>query len=99
MRVLVVTPRDPGGQQGGGKAVLRTLVSSLRALGHGVEVAGISRSRSAELPPEYGGVAVHHLSPPGLARVALTVLVRGLTRRLSLNECLYFSPRVGRDLR
>lgn len=99
MRVLVVTPRDPGGPQGGGKAVLRTLVSSLRALGHGVEVAAISRFRSDKVPPEYHGVPIHHLPPPGLARVALTILLRGLPRRLSLNECLYFSPRLARELR
>jgi glycosyltransferase involved in cell wall biosynthesis len=99
MRVLVVTPRDLGGPQGGGKAVLRTVVSSLRALGHEVEVVGISRLRSDEMPAEYHGVGVHRLPPPGVPRVALTLLLRGLTRRLSLNECLYFSPRVGRALR
>ena len=39
------------------------------------------------------------LRPPGIGRVALNLLLRGLPRRLSLNECLYFSPRLGRELR
>lgn len=99
MRVLVVTPRDPGGPQWGGKAVLRTIVSSLRSLGHGVEVAGVSRSALQDAPPEYAHVPIHRLAPPRFPRVALNVLLYGLPRRLSLNECLFFSPRLGRELR
>lgn len=73
--------------------VIATIVRSLVGLGHEVEVAAVSPGPNA--PPPWGdGVPVHPLRPPGPLRIAANVAWQAGRGRLSLNECLFDSPRL-----
>lgn len=98
MKILFILARGPGGRQTGGKAVINTAVHSLLALGHDVEVAVIARrvERSPAWPLE---VQVHWFDPPRFGRVVGNILTKASSARLSLNECLFASPRLLRSIR
>lgn len=89
MRVLVLATRSPYGRQSGRKAVLRTIVSACRALGHDVQVMAITHEVETA-----GEVPVERLAPPRLPRTVVNVLTKATTGRLCLNECLYVSPTI-----
>lgn len=91
MRVLFLVTRDPRGRQSGGKAVIATVIRSLLALGHTVDVIAVTHGQLEEAA-ETDGVTFRRLPPPRLSRVALNGLTRASLGKLSLNECLFFSP-------
>jgi glycosyltransferase involved in cell wall biosynthesis len=104
MKVLFLVTRDPRGRQSGGKAVIATVIRSLVALGHTVDVIAVTHEDLEEAAAT-DGVTFRRLPPPRLGRVALNALTRASLGKLSLNECLYFSPslvhsvkRLSRDL-
>lgn len=92
MNVLVVATRDPGGRRSGGRAVLRTILTTIAGLGHRVEVLVVSRvPLSPGAWPE--GVSGTRVEGPGLPRVAANVVTGALTGRRCLNECLFYGPQ------
>jgi glycosyltransferase involved in cell wall biosynthesis len=96
MKVLVLATRDPGGPQTGRKSVIRTILDSLLALGHEVELVVLAR-RPPELAADPSAVVrVQHLAPPSAARIFWSVATQATRRRRSLNECLYESPALAR---
>lgn len=101
MRVLVLATRFPGGRKSGRKAVIATILRSLVDLGHDVELGVVAKDDSdpgARVPADLTALPVHRLEPPTLVRVAWNAASRFPRRRMSLNECLYFSPRLRRDV-
>jgi polysaccharide biosynthesis protein PslH len=96
-RILIVASRDPGGPRTGRKAVISTIIRSLQALGHPLEVAVVAR-RPPEGLPTVPGVHVHQVPLAGPLQIArnLIAFARG---RLSLNEALFFSPRGAEQVR
>lgn len=93
LRILLLCTRDPGGRQAGRKAVLKTIIRSLRALGHHVDVAVVGREPTTPLAGEFPGVESLFVPAPSLPRVVVNVLTQFSRGRLSLNECLFVSPR------
>lgn len=98
MRILLLATRDPGGPQTGRKAVIRTIIDSLLALGHEVDLVVLARTAPTIAADPPTGVHVHHVRPPGPARIAWNVVARATTGRRSLNECLYEGSAVGRRI-
>lgn len=89
--MLLVATRDLGGRQTGRKAVLRTIVASLSTLGHDVHVVTVADGE--EPADELPNMTAHRLRRPGLVRVSWNVLRYFVMGRLSLNECLFYSPK------
>ncbi|MDB5406193.1 MAG: hypothetical protein JWL84_1105 [Rhodospirillales bacterium] len=91
-RVLFLATRDPRGRATGRKMALRTIIRSCAEIGFDVHVAvfGDAEPGDGHLPLP----AAHFtfLARAGLWRALVNLLSRGLRGRLSLNECLYFSP-------
>jgi Glycosyl transferases group 1 len=101
VRVLVLATRFPGGRKSGRKAVIRTILRSLVSLGHDVElgvVAKDEKDEDARMPADLAGLTIHRFEPPPLVRIGWNAATRFPLRRMSLNECLYFSPRLKREL-
>jgi glycosyltransferase involved in cell wall biosynthesis len=98
MRVLLLATRDPRGRTTGRKVVLRSIVRVLRALGHSVVVLAVDQEAD---DPDDGlrDVHVRHVARPGLVRLGLNLVNRFLAGHSSLNECVYYSPRVLRTVR
>jgi len=90
-RILIVASRDPGGPKTGRKAVISTIVNSLRNLGHPLEITVVARHEPEGLPHD-DGTKFHRIPLAGPLQIVRN-LVGFLQRRLSLNECLFFSPR------
>jgi len=93
LRILLVCTRDPGGRRSGRKTVLLTIVNSLRAIGHEVEIAVLARGSLQTAPVSIRDVKLWRMSTPGPALAVLNVLRYFTRRRLSLNECLFTSHR------
>ncbi len=98
MRILLLVTRDPTGPPTGRSTSIGTLVSSLLELGHEVDIAVIADS-IGDRHRWPATVTLHRISPPPLRRWALNVAWRATWLRLSLNECLYFSPRLVKQVR
>lgn len=103
MKVLLIATRDVGGRRYGRKVVLWTIINSLRRAGHEVVVAAFI-PKGQQLTPLREGVTSHGLKLPSMVRVLWTIVTWCLTRRLSLNEALFYSPsslatahRIARD--
>lgn len=92
---LMVWTRDPSGRSCGRKNVLATGARSLEALGFEVEIAALCRQLAA---PAWSGRRVHHVRLPGLPRAALSGARTLMTRQGSLNQSLFDSPRVRREV-
>lgn len=92
---LMVWTRDPSGRACGRKNVLATGARSLEALGFKVEIIALCREVPA---PSWKGRRVHHVRLPGLPRAALSGIRTVITRRGSLNQSLFDSPRVRREI-
>src|SRR5262249_13380803 len=92
-KVLILATRDPRGRATGRKMVLRTIMRSCADLGFDVHVVVFGRTGEVDVP-----LTPHErfefLPRPDLWRVLLNLLTQALRGALSLNECLYFSPRV-----
>lgn len=102
LRILLVLTRDPRGRSSGRKMVLRTILRSLQALGHGVTVAHYGepepepdsgRDREA-LPP----TPFHALPAAGRAERLVALAGALVFARTSANEALYRSRRADRAL-
>ena len=91
MKVLFLLTRDPRGRKSGGTTVIATVIRSLVALGHTVDVIVVTNGQLEEAA-ETDGVTFRRLPPPRLSRVVLNALTRASLGKLSLNECLFFSP-------
>ena len=98
MRALLLATRFPGGRKSGRKAVIETIMRSLLTLGHEVEIGVLAKPEADPLPSGLEAVPIHQLDPPRLARVAWNASTRFLPGRISLNECLYFSPQLKREV-
>jgi glycosyltransferase involved in cell wall biosynthesis len=103
MRILLLATRDPTGPPSGRKSVLRTMLRTLVALGHEVELVVLARTPPGPVPPgivgaRHGAVRVHHVLPPRTIRVLANVATRATRGRESLNECLYHSGGVARTV-
>jgi Glycosyl transferases group 1 len=97
MRILVVLVRSLGGPASGRTRAIHSALRSLSDLGHTMHVVAISeRTQDPELP---SGVTFERLPPPHTRRVAASVLRYAVTARLSLNECLCWSPNLARAIR
>jgi polysaccharide biosynthesis protein PslH len=90
VKVLLLLTRSPRGAMTGRKQVLRTIVESLQRLGHEVTMYVIETGRDEPLG---------HDLPPPLRVVANLFMYFGLKRTKSINECLYYSPAIRRDVR
>ena len=99
MNILVIAARDPGGRAMGRKVVLKTILSSLESLGHTVNLAIVGPAESAPGSSQVCNGRVEYLARPGLFRILCNVAMYYTRRRMSLNECLYFSPRVLKAMR
>ena len=99
MNILVIAARDPGGRAMGRKVVLKTILSSLESLGHNVNLAIVGPAESRSGPSQACNGRVEYLARPGLFRILCNVAMYYTRRRMSLNECLYFSPRVLKAMR
>ena len=97
MRALRLATRFPGGRKSGRKAVIETIMRSLLALGHEVEIGVLAKPEADPLPSGLEAVPIHQLDPPRLARVAWNASTQFLPGRISLNECLYYSPQLQRE--
>lgn len=98
MKILIVASRDPGGRQSGRKAVIGTVMNALASLGHTVHVAAIS---ATPLQPMEGSSLpdIRQFRPPGFFVITANVLLRATRGRLCLNECLFYSRRLARQVR
>ncbi|MEO7198002.1 MAG: glycosyltransferase [Solirubrobacterales bacterium] len=99
MRILLICTRDPSGRRSGRKAVLATIVNSLRSLGHSVEALAITKDGLGLAAGAFSDVTLHRIAPPSVGRIAWNLAVGFPSDRLSLNECLYYSPRIAHDVR
>lgn len=98
MRSLLLATRFPGGRRSGRKAVLDTIMRSLLALGHEVEIGVIANAQGDPMPPGLEAVPIHRFDRPSLPRIAWNVATGFLPGHVTLNECLYFSPRLRREV-
>ena len=89
MRILYLLTRDPFGQASGRKTVFRTVLRSLRRLGHEVELAVFDVP--GKEPPD--DPVCHWLGRPGPGIAAWRALLAAITGRESLNEALYRCDR------
>jgi glycosyltransferase involved in cell wall biosynthesis len=71
---------------------------SLRSLGHAVDIAVIAPGPLLEIEADFPGTQSHLIASPGLVRVAINILRRFLTGSMSLNESLFWSPSVAREV-
>ncbi len=94
MRILYLVTRNPFGRASGRKSVFRTVMASLEALGHEVELAVFDEP--SETP---AGTACHWLGRPGPLAAGWRALLAAMTGRESLNEALYRCPRRGERVR
>ena len=99
MNILLIAARDPSGRAMGRKIVLRTILSSLESLGHVVTLAIVGPAEPGHGSSRLCGGSVEYLGRPGLFRILLNVAAYYTRRKMSLNECLYFSPRVLEEIR
>ncbi|MGE3795670.1 MAG: glycosyltransferase [Dehalococcoidia bacterium] len=97
-RALVLLSRDPGGRRTGRKAVLSTIVESLRTLDLEVVVVVIGSEPLESPPPAFAGVTMKSVPAPGPGRAGLAAGASFLTGRRSLNECLYRSGPTRREV-
>jgi glycosyltransferase involved in cell wall biosynthesis len=88
MRILYLLTRSPFGRSSGRKSVFRTVLGSLEALGHEVELAVFDSPGQA---PE--GLRCHWLGRPGPLAAGWRALWAATSGRESLNEALYRCPR------
>jgi glycosyltransferase involved in cell wall biosynthesis len=88
MRILYLLTRSPFGRSSGRKSVFRTVLNSLEALGHEVELAVFDSPGEA---PET--LPCHWLGRPGPLTAARRALWAATSGRESLNEALYRCPR------
>ncbi|WEK51588.1 MAG: glycosyltransferase [Candidatus Kaistia colombiensis] len=100
-RVLLIATRDPRGALTGRKTVLRTIISSLRSLGHTVFVAHFGAPDDAA--PQHssvGEVDVRYISLPRPGSIELTtsLLLGFVPGRQTLNEGLYASRSARKQL-
>jgi len=93
VRIMLLASRLLGGRPTGRKEMLKTLVRSLCARGHHVNVVSIARARSCGNGPFPAAEGVF-VPSPRLRTVGWNVAAGFATRRLSLSECLYYSSRV-----
>jgi glycosyltransferase involved in cell wall biosynthesis len=93
-RILLLCTRDPASAPTGRVMVLRTIIRACRELGHDVRPVLIGGERHGR----DSGV-IRCVGRPGRARLLLNLFCLALTRRRSINECLYYSPRIERELR
>lgn len=97
MRILMVLVRDPGGPSSGRKCAIRSAMDSLTDLGHAIHVVVISDEAGDPRLPE--GVTFERLASPCSGRAVANIIRYGTTARLSLNECLTWSPKLAREIR
>jgi polysaccharide biosynthesis protein PslH len=97
MRILVVLVSDLAGRASGHSRVIRGALRSLVGLGHDIHVVAISETAPEPVLPE--AVTLESLPPPHVGRVMASVVRYATTARLSLNECLYWSPSLARRVR
>jgi glycosyltransferase involved in cell wall biosynthesis len=89
MRILYLLTRSPFGQASGRKAVQRTVLRSLKSLGHDVELCIFDESRDA---PEAVAGACHWLGRPGPLKAGWNSLIAAIGGGRSINEALYRCP-------
>jgi len=98
MNVLLIASRDPRGPSKGRKVVLRTIIRSLTVLGHAVTVVAFGKREEAVGFDDFLGARIMVIKAPGPTRILLNAASYNLSRRMSLNECLYFSPAISRRI-
>ena len=96
MNILLIATRDPRGPATGRKIVLRTIIRSLGALGHQLTVVAFGKREEAACQDDFLGAEITIIKVPSFVRVVLNAARYHLSGRMSLNECLYFSPRISR---
>jgi len=99
MNILLIASRDPRGQAYGRKMVLRTIIQSLSLLGHQVTTIGFGKSQMGDSQGDYLGARLIVVPGPWPVEIVWNFFRFGVPGRLSLNECLYFSPRIGRRIK
>jgi len=97
-RILLVATRDPRGKLSGRKTVLRTIISSLRMLGHEVHVAYFGPGTPSSPCVDDPGVHYVALPRPGSIELGASLLAGYLPGRRTLNEALYGSRSARRQL-
>ena len=97
LQVLLLSTRDVGAHATGRVSVLRTHLGALEALGHHVHVAVVSPQ-----PPGDSSwtrrFPTTHVRAPALWSVAASAARALLTRRSTLNECLFVDRSVQRHV-
>jgi glycosyltransferase involved in cell wall biosynthesis len=88
MRVLFIATRVPYGQMYGHKIGIRTYIQALKALGHQVIIAAFSVPGDA-FDSEDLDAKTYYLPLPSRWTIFTNVVKYWLTKRKSVNECLY----------
>lgn len=94
-RIILMLTRDPRGPATGRIMVLRTIIGACRSNGHVLQTVVIDdkpKDRAEDSAFIFTGRA-------GFGSIVLNVLADGLRGRRSLNECLYFAPRIEQALK
>jgi hypothetical protein len=103
MRILLLACRDLTGPLTGRKQVLWTALESLHALGHELSVAmfaSTSKTASPTIPasPSVPIRSWHVFKRPSYAALLFNAAWRTTVEGLSLNEALFYSPKILRQL-
>jgi glycosyltransferase involved in cell wall biosynthesis len=99
MHILLIASRDLTGPLTGRKQVLWTALESLHRLGHELSVAMFTSAR--EIDTTFRGLPMrswHLLRRPSYAELLANVAWRAPKGGMSLNEALFYSPRICRQL-
>src|SRR5439155_22031237 len=97
MRILMLLVRDPGGPSSGRKIAIRSAMRSLLDLVNTIHIVAVSDDNADPILPD--GVTLERLTPPRTGRVIANVICYATTARLSLNECLFWSPKVAKAVK
>lgn len=92
MNVLLLSTRDLNGRMTGRKSVIKTIIRSLKSLGHTVYMVVFEKKPEQKNRPEGSQAEIIYLPLPGLFRIFLNITLCFSRGKLSLNECLYYLP-------
>lgn len=91
--VLLLTTRDIGGRSTGRKQVLRTIATSIASSGFNLKIISFSKQSAISAVSEYGSqYEIIYIGRPRILRVLINIFFYFIPAKLSLNECLYYSP-------
>jgi glycosyltransferase involved in cell wall biosynthesis len=89
LNILLLATRDVDGRVSGKTVVLRTIIDSVRSRNNNLKVTVFTKSNSYSNPDK----SVMNLKLPGLVRITWNILFHFSRGVLSLNECLYYTPK------